>query len=191
MISDVDFVLIFQNSNMFNSVYRFIEVVPYEQTSRSDKACIRDAPMQHLLIYEQQNPCNICIAAADGNSYGLNVGAYCDKGHMSGATKADWVKSAREGYHFDNRKKYLYCNDGKMGFVDIVQNLFVPFVSNDGVYVFFYRMTHLNENPLPKLDFDKWEDDVESNSGYVSESDDDDYDVISSSSEDDSDFDDI
>ena len=88
MISDVDFVLIFQNSNMFNSVYRFIEVVPYEQTSRLDKACIRDAPMQHLLIYEQQNPCNICIAAADGNSYGLNVGAYCDKGHMSGATKA-------------------------------------------------------------------------------------------------------
>jgi len=191
MICDTDFVLIFQNSNVFNSVYRFIEVVPYETPLRGNKACVRDAPMQHLLIYEQQNPCNMCIQAGDGKCYGLNISSACDKGHMNGATKADWVNKARQGFFFDNTKKYLYCKNGKMGYVDIVQNTFVPFVANTGVYVFFYRMTQLNENPLPKLNFDKWEDEeLYSSGGYESDNDDDGYDVISASSDtDESDFD--
>lgn len=187
MICDADFVLIFQNSNVFNSVYRFIEVVPYETPLRGNKACIRDAPIQHVLVYEQQNPCNMCIKAGDGKCYALNIGAPCDKGHMNGATKADWVNKARQGFLFDSTKKYLYCQNGKMGYVDILQNTFVPFVANTGVYVFFYRMTQLNENPLPKLNFDKWEDNE--SDGYLSDDDDDnDYDVISSSSDDDDDL---
>jgi hypothetical protein len=161
MITDNDFVLIFQNSNVFNSVYRFIEVVSFEATTRSNKACIRDAPIQHLLVYEQQNPCNMCLKAADGQLYTLNVGAPCDKGHMYGATKADWVNKARTGFLFDNHKKYLCCKSGQMGIADLIADTFVPFLSNTGVYVFFYRMMQLSDKPLTDLRYDKWEDEDE------------------------------
>lgn len=184
-ICDADFVLIFQNSNVFNSVYRFIEVVPCEATHsvRTNKACIRDAPIQHVLVYEQHNPCNVYLKADDGYTYSLNIGAPCDKGHMYGATKADWVKRARDGFLFDSSKKYLYCHKGKMGIIDILLDTFVPFISNDGVYAFFYRMMQLDDKPLTSIRFDKWVEHAELT--YIS--DDDDYDALSDDTEDDDD----
>ena len=161
MFSDKDFVLIFQNSNAFNATYRFIEVVPYDNDVRNSNLCIQSAPMMHKYVYEKHNPCDVCIKAEDGYNYGLNIGAPCDKGHMNGSTKADWVNKAREGFLFDISQQYLYCHNGKMGFINLLLNKFTPFLSNEGVYVFFYRMMQLSDKPLPKLEFGKWESEID------------------------------
>ena len=139
-----DFVLIYQNTNVFDSIYRFIHV--HEAYNCSPiKFCFRDAPIDKKTIYETPNPTGIYLGTTRGGVYGLNIGSPTNK---SWGTKLDWVNKGVEHFLFDKTQKYLYCHKGSMGFYDFAKKQFVEFKDNHGVYTFFYRMMRLTDKPL-------------------------------------------
>lgn len=139
-----DFVLIYQNSTQFSSIWRFIYTSENVDEKPPNKF-ICDAPIAHKLVYEQANPTGIKVATEDGKTYILNVGPPVSRG---AGTKAEWVKSGIDSFLFDNSKSYLYCHKGRMGMYNMQTMSFMPFIQNNEVYEFFYAMMSLRNNQL-------------------------------------------
>lgn len=139
-----DFVLIYQNSNPFNSIWRFIYLTENED-ERPPNKFIRDAPIEHKIVYEKANPTGIVVTAEDNKTYILNVGPPVSRGI---GTKAEWVQTGIDSFLFDSSKSYLYCHNGRMGLYNIGKSTFVPLKYNNGVYEFFYAMMSLRDNQL-------------------------------------------
>lgn len=139
-----DFVLIYQNSTQFSSIWRFIYTSENVDEKPPNKF-IRDAPIDHKIVYEQANPTGIKVATEDGKTYILNVGPPVSRG---AGTKSEWVNAGIDSFLFDNSKSYLYCHKGRMGMYNMQTTIFVPFIQNNEVYEFFYAMMSLRDNQL-------------------------------------------
>lgn len=139
-----DFVLIYQNSNQFNSIWRFIYLSENEN-ERPPNKFIRDAPIEHKIVYEKANPTGIVVTAEDDKTYILNVGPPVSRDI---GTKTEWVQTGIDSFLFDSSKSYLYCHNGRMGLYNIGTSTFVPLDTNNCVYEFFYAMMSLRDNQL-------------------------------------------
>lgn len=170
-----DFVLIYQNSNQFNSIWRFIYTTSIVDEKPPYKFII-DAPIEHKLVYEKANPTGIKVATEEGKTYILNVGPPVSRG---AGTKVEWVNAGINSFLFDNTKSYLYCHKGRMGMYNMQTTTFVPFIHNNEVYEFFYAMMSLRDNQLNYVaaemyrDMDKHRIIQEMKINYDDESDDD------------------
>lgn len=140
-----DFVLIFQNSNAFDSIYRFIHVQNAFE-SAPVKSCFRDAPIKDKILYETANPTGLYLEAANGQTYVLNIGSAVNK--CNGGDKSEWVNKGINSFLFDKTQKYLYYHKGSMGFYDFTKKTFVEFLDKNIVYRFFYYMMRLTDKPV-------------------------------------------
>jgi hypothetical protein len=145
-----NFVLIFQNSNVINSIYCFIRVSPEYISLPTEIKGLKHKVMRK---YFQPNPSGLTIEIEPGKKVIMSAGSTTNKRNFG--TKSEWVMEAIDGRlsMFNKKDSYLYLHEGKtLGIYNFEEGEFTAFFDNElaikTMHEFFYKMMQLSDKTI-------------------------------------------